>query len=30
VPLEDYREILRLLQNRAIPYTLHGEGQLAG
>jgi len=30
VPLEDFREILRLLQARAIPYTVHAEGQLAG
>jgi hypothetical protein len=29
VPLEDFREALRLLQARAIPYTVHGEGQLA-
>jgi|GEM_PF-2828767 len=29
VPLEDFREVLRLLQARAIPYTMHGEGQLA-
>jgi hypothetical protein len=29
VPLEDFRETLRLLQARAIPYTVYGEGQLA-
>jgi len=29
VPLEDFREVIRLLQARAIPYTMHGEGQFA-